>query len=290
MQCSASWTMHVCCCNNAMLSQLDHWTMHVCCCNNALLSQLDHWTMDVCCCNNAMLSQLDHTRAVAILQCSASWTMHVRRCNNAMHSLKKLTWTEISGFKMKTFQDGHANYRIFFFSFCVMYSPSRFWWGGGALSLLILEPLRICFVIKLMRTSNFYVLRKANDRNMTWTLWIGQISSITLYTCTALWYFRVCTRQCTAWTILTKQVNRISFWTLVFHILSTTKIFYISREFSILFVGCNQLTYAVLFKNKCKFANVLPWDDMVIWLSMAPTGLGGGYASWYIMHLCKLPE
>lgn len=170
-----------------------------------------------------------------------------------------------------------------------MYSPSRFWWWGG-LSLLILEPLRIRSVIKQMRTSDFYALRKANDRNMAWTLLIGQILSSTSYTCTVLWYFRVCTRQYTAWTILTKQVNQISFWTLVFHIFSTTKLFHISREFSVLFTGWNQLTYAVLFKNKCKFTNALPWDDMVTWLSMAPTGLAGGYASWYITHLCKLPK
>jgi len=173
---------------------------------------------------------------------------------------------------------------------CNVFSINIFFFFEGGLSLLILEPLRICFAIKQKRTSNFYVLRKANDRNMAWTLLLGQISSSTLYTCTVLWYFRVCTIQYTSWTILTKQVNWISFWTLVFHIFSTTKILHISREFSVLLAGCNQLTYAVLFKNKCGFTNALPWDDMVIWLGTAPTGLAGGYASWYIMHLCTLPE
>ena len=128
--------------------------------------------------------------------------MHVCCCNNATHKFKKLTRLEISGFRKKTFQDGHANYSFFLpcpkysLNFCVMYSSSRFWRGGE--SLLILEPFRIYFVIIQVRTSNFCVPRKANDRNMAFSLLIGQISSSTLYTYTVLWYFRVCTRQYTS--------------------------------------------------------------------------------------------
>jgi hypothetical protein len=52
---------------------------------------------------------------------------------------------------------------------------------------------------------------------------------------------------------------------MVFHISSTTKISDISKQFTVLFSGCNKLKHVVLLK-----INALKWHNMVICLRLAP--------------------
>lgn len=117
---------------------------------------------------------------------------------------------------------------------------------------------------------------------MAWTLLIGQVSSSTLYT-----YI---------WTLVFKNLYKLTFimntsrktgqlncfWTMVFHISSTTKISDISRQFAVLFSGCNKLKHAVLLKINARVAR---YGHMP---KFGTNCLSWRYESWYIVELCKL--